>query len=192
MNPATEKAVHRQLSHFFSIFYLSEPLPDLSDVKMKLQDELIESKTPEDLTNYLILIFTKLYLMTNRLIDVSYHSVSARFLNFKHVPKEKSDSQLRFFSLLCENFCNGKCKYYDDRYFCELSIQLVLFNNMSSQAIMNLETYCEKLSDWLKEQQISLLTLSIDKKACSCYTYRMSGDCACEMDDYGGFDYLDC
>lgn len=185
-----EKNVRSLVSHFFSVFFLSNPLPRIMDAKHKLQMELDKVEDAEALINYLIPIFTHLHLMGHNLERLCLYSVKGSFLNFKFIPKESSDKQLQIFSTLCEDFKNGNFKHYDQRYLQELCMQLVMFNHMKRPAIIVAMSFFEKLSDWLKEQQF-LFQISTNSKACSCYTYKMCGDCGCEEDDYGGFDDYD-
>ena len=91
------KDVRSSIQYYFSIFFLSQPLPRSVEVIGVLQTELEKSKSKLHLLDYLNSVFTYLHLMDHKLIALAAHTVQGSYLNFKVIINGESDEHnLRF------------------------------------------------------------------------------------------------
>lgn len=161
---------------FTSMFLESMTLPMLGDIISVMQSQLDMCKYPPILCEMLVVLFTHIEMMENKLLSLAKLSVPSLYFSAKHVTN--SALPLKFFELITDATYMTSNHSGMEVYFSELSMYVIMFNNVSETRVKNVVALIVEVNDFVKRYELQAIQHN-DSRACDCEEYTASGDCGC-------------
>ena len=161
---------------FSALFLKRMNVPSYCDALMVLRSQLDICKYPPILCNFLVMLFTHLEMMEEKLLALAKLSVPSSYFSCQHIINPSLP--LKFFELVTEAVNITHDGSQIENYFSELAMYIVIFNKVPETRVKEVIDLIAKVNQFVKNYDMNYLHLN-DTKVCNCDEYSASGDCYC-------------
>ena len=161
---------------FTSLFLESMTLPTFGEILSVIHSQLDICKYPPIMCDLLVVLFTHLEMMENKLLALAKVSVPALYFSAQHV--NNADLPLKFFELISDATYVTSDHSGMEVYFSELSMYVIMFNNVPETRVRKVVALFAEVNDFVKRYELQAMQHN-DSKTCDCEEYIASGDCGC-------------